>query len=334
MDDDLSELIKETVALHILDISTISSNSTALIRLPSPNSNLVGPDSEFLAFRLYAQELQQATISIRDHRMAESLDEASRLDEALINTSEELERIAREDRILAQGLSRGIPLPQLLAPESIKEILCPSTFLEIEDALPGKTEKGKASADSKNRYQTSASATLSSVPTQYFECVICGDRKPSYQLIPVHCSHSHRYCIDCLRSLFVAATNDESLNPPKCDGTIINLSLILPYLTTRQTLEFKAKSIEFSTTRRLYCFSPSCSTFLGSLAEGEVVPVQCYKCFKRSCKACGSAWHGLFTPCKDGNDAEAVEVLRNDFNYQRCPGCRRMVELQVGCYHM
>lgn len=272
---------------------------------------------------------------LEDHRIAEGLSEASRLDEDLIDRFEELERIAREDRILAQGLSRGIPLPQLPAPEPIREAICPSVFNEVDNTLTYKNEKGKAIEDTQNRQQQN-SATLfsSSFQTQYFECVICGDRKPSHQLLQVHCPHSHRYCIDCLRSLFLAATNDESLNPPKCDGTIINLSLILPYLTTKQTLEFKAKSIEFSTTRRLYCFSPSCSTFLGSLSENEVVPVQCYKCYKRSCKACGTAWHGLFSPCNNGDDAEAVEVLRKDFNYQRCPGCQRMVELHVGCYHM
>jgi len=102
------------------------------------------------------------------------------------------------------------------------------------------------------------------------------------------------------------------------------------------------KSREFSTLNRVYCASPRCSQFLGPcvkrmawLALGQEV----YKCScgTSTCSMCKKAHEaGVKHSCRDVTDKEMEDVLAlgREEGWARCPGCRTMVELNMGCYHM
>jgi hypothetical protein len=75
-----------------------------------------------------------------------------------------------------------------------------------------------------------------------------------------HIQCGHAYCVECLRNLFKASMQDESLMPPRCCQKEIPIDLAK--LTLNETEYFNAKRLEYSTTDRLYCSQPTCSTFI------------------------------------------------------------------------
>jgi hypothetical protein len=70
----------------------------------------------------------------------------------------------------------------------------------------------------------------------------------------------HAYCLGCLRDLFKASMQDESLMPPRCCRQAIPLALAK--LTLKEIEDYNAKQLEYSTTDRLYCSQPTCSIFI------------------------------------------------------------------------
>lgn len=148
--------------------------------------------------------------------------------------------------------------------------------------------------------------------------------------IQVPCQHKHFYDRDCLRELALLSTRDESLMPIRCDGTDIPLRLLEGVLSPKEFTSFNKKRVEFGTTNRLYCSTPSCSDFLGTSSSTKVA-ILCNKCGASSCRACRAPWHGAFGLC---GASDAVAVLARKFGCQQCPRCRRVVEMSQGCYHM
>jgi hypothetical protein len=71
---------------------------------------------------------------------------------------------------------------------------------------------------------------------------------------------NHRYHAKCLKQLFTLSMQDETLMPPRCCGQEIPVAL--PQLTLREIEKFNDKRLEYSTTDRLYCSQPTCSTFI------------------------------------------------------------------------
>ncbi len=70
----------------------------------------------------------------------------------------------------------------------------------------------------------------------------------------------HAYCLECLKQLFMVSMQDETLMPPRCCQKEIPIALA--QLTPKEIEDFNAKHVEFSTTDRLYCSQPTCSTFI------------------------------------------------------------------------
>jgi hypothetical protein len=75
-----------------------------------------------------------------------------------------------------------------------------------------------------------------------------------------HTPCGHAYCIECLKELFIKSMQDETLMPPRCCQQEIPIALAK--LTLKETQDFNAKRLEYSTANRLYCSQPTCSTFI------------------------------------------------------------------------
>jgi hypothetical protein len=75
-----------------------------------------------------------------------------------------------------------------------------------------------------------------------------------------HAPCGHVYCTGCLRKLFEASMQDETLMPPRCCHKEIPIALAK--LTLKETENFNAKLLESLTEDRLYCSRPTCSTFI------------------------------------------------------------------------
>ncbi|KAB8243547.1 hypothetical protein BDV35DRAFT_362788 [Aspergillus flavus] len=161
------------------------------------------------------------------------------------------------------------------------------------------------------------------------QCCICFERYESSDIIRLECGDL--YCTDCLKSLFMRATKDEQLFPPRCCRQYIPLSLITKQMTTEEKDAFQRAKIEFSTSNRTYCSNTVCGRFI---IPSNIFSEQakCEYCGSSTCAMCKNPFHSDDCP----EDAALQEMLKlsTSQGWQRCLSCKAMVELTIGCYHM
>ncbi|KAI5481600.1 hypothetical protein MNV49_002826 [Pseudohyphozyma bogoriensis] len=291
-------------------------------------------NAERVAFTLYKKELVALQAFEADRRLALSINTAVQADGPAVEAHVAAERQAEQDRSMARDLAAGRRTPTTTRPS-------PSTRSPASSLSSPVPSQAKSTAPSKVPSLTSqmdalrlSPAGATSSPSEV-DCVICGDSLYKSSAIKVPCPHGHHYCRHCLRDLAVRAMDDETLMPPRCDGVPIPMELITPRLTPEQQKRFASKKVEFGTPDRLYCSTATCSKFLGAATSAaHKRSVQCGDCSSSTYSACKAPWHGAFGACGKGSDAEVVDAITREHGFQRCPTCRRLVELSVGCYHM
>lgn len=74
--------------------------------------------------------------------------------------------------------------------------------------------------------------------------------------------YEHRYCIKCAKDLFVQATHDETLWPPRCCKTPIDVDLVRRHMTGEELKAYDLACVEFATINRTYCSNRQCGSFL------------------------------------------------------------------------
>lgn len=181
----------------------------------------------------------------------------------------------------------------------------------------------------------SCSGTTVVSPTGH-DCVICQD--PIYGA-EIRAPCGHYYDIGCITDLFQSATKDETLYPPRCCRQNIPFAQAHPHLSQALITTFQNKQTEFSTLKRVYCSSPTCSLFLGPLSEGifsgKVYTCPAPNCRRRTCGKCREQYTGDWAHiCRPDADAGQVLELGRASGWARCPGCSQMIELNIGCFHM
>ncbi|KAF8841104.1 hypothetical protein BDN67DRAFT_967585, partial [Paxillus ammoniavirescens] len=167
-------------------------------------------------------------------------------------------------------------------------------------------------------------------------CVICQD--PIFGS-EIRAPCGHYYDIACVTNLFQSATRDETLYPPRCCRQNIPVAQVRPHLSQALITEFQQKSEEFSTLKRVFCSSPTCSRFLGPVTEGlfigRVYDCPAPTCTRRTCGSCRGEYSKVVPHvCRPDADAAQVLTLGRTAGWSRCPGCSQMIELNVGCFHM
>lgn len=129
---------------------------------------------------------------------------------------------------------------------------------------------------------------------------------------------------------------DEALFPPRCCKKPIPVEDRVEASLGRPLVrEWRAKELEFSCLRRVYCADPRCSRFLGAEGEGNFSCV-CGKITCAKCKSEADIPGELKHDCTKTQNhlEEAVLALGKEEGWARCPGCRAMIELYTGCYHL
>ncbi|KAF1958594.1 ariadne RING finger [Byssothecium circinans] len=168
--------------------------------------------------------------------------------------------------------------------------------------------------------------------SQMFQCAACCSRFPVARMVTAKCSH--RYCVDCMISLFMRSTKDESLFPPKCCRQPIALSMISPYMSADDLATFEAKTEELTTTYRVYCSNHSCNAFIPprQITNGTHRAV-CSDCAHSTCSICKNTFH-KDSDCPEDPGIQQTLELAHEQGWQTCPRCKSLVELRTGCYHM
>ncbi|TKA80377.1 hypothetical protein B0A55_01903 [Friedmanniomyces simplex] len=137
-------------------------------------------------------------------------------------------------------------------------------------------------------------------------------------------------CTGCLDTIFKLAMTDETFYPPQCCRCPLPIKAALRHLPPATVREYKAKRLELTTVNKTYCHKSACSAFIAphSIHNGEAF---CQECRAKTCSKCKCAAH--FGPCTFAEDAELLGIARVE-KWQRCPGCRRLVERSEGCPDM
>ncbi|KAF5353321.1 hypothetical protein D9756_007983 [Leucocoprinus leucothites] len=351
IDTETSTVIAE---LLYSDLQELASQRKGKSRYNAPLS-----DSEY-ALQLQSEHLEGMLTQMQDAEIAKRMQNAMRMDQALIEQMVLNEQVARQDHEAALALSRGEQLPGLTEEQraiergaktgrdalsmDMLEVLSPRLRPTSDSAL----DKGKNKA-------VSFSPSDSSVRLPGLDLRVpnerCDDRIPIGKLsLKAPCDHY--YCMDCLASLVRAATTDESLFPVRCCRKNIPAEILTRYLSKALLTTFQAKAKEFGTPAdaRVYCCVPTCSAFLGNAEEAKrnrtldwaalywaspdsPAKLQCDKCWVETCVECRQRTHPNNT-CQQNGAADQVKDLARAQGWQTCPSCKRIIELAFGCNHM
>lgn len=164
------------------------------------------------------------------------------------------------------------------------------------------------------------------------ECASCFEKFSRWKCVVAPCSHV--YCRKCTVSLIDVCIEDESLYPVKCCKQPLSKTQLSGTLNAKRRATFELKSREFSTSPdlRTYCSNPQCSTFLGS-SSGRPSDIVCRTCRTSTCIKCRQRSHSNET-CQGNAGTLKVQEMARKEGWQTCPGCKTIVELHEGCFHM
>jgi hypothetical protein len=282
---------------------------------------------------IWEEELLVAKQNSHDRRMALSMSNAIASDQNAMAALRASERIAERDRAIAFNMSGAAPPRVAPCPEEteLSGVDFPheddyDTVSEVMSSLMGRVDL--TSGDATNE-RGEASVSVRS-PYAFAKCVSCLDQFPVPQTTDSPCGHV--YCNACMKQLFVNATIDEELYPPRCCGNVIPADIALRLLDYKELQAFSAKGVECNTIDRVYCADISCSTFI-PLRSITGDSANCPTCRKVTHTLCKSLEHPD-QDCPSDEPLQQVLSLGESEGWRRCFNCRSMVELGRGCNHI
>ncbi|KAJ6543150.1 hypothetical protein B0H19DRAFT_1000805 [Mycena capillaripes] len=309
--------------LALEDINDVRNSSKGKGREDSEPS-----DAEY-ALRAFAQEAEDALRFFQDLELARSMDNALELDQPVLSVLSVVEDGVRDDHLYAEALQNGHALP---AQSEVQRLLEDPDFSLLSHDAGDATSDVDAVGDSD---AAEASTSVREMRPRRAQCVICRDDLRPSTSFRAPCEHF--YCRQCVANLATACIGDESLFPLQCCRQNIPMDGplgVCAQLDVRLRLSLRKKAVEFGTVfkDRLYCPQPTCSVFLGSTAilRGDVV---CLRCNTSACAVCKQVTHPG-ERCGENAAIEQVKALAREQNWQTCPGCAQIIDLQQGCYHM
>ncbi|KAF4856950.1 putative E3 ubiquitin-protein ligase ARI7 [Colletotrichum siamense] len=160
------------------------------------------------------------------------------------------------------------------------------------------------------------------------KCDMCMDEQPQTSLSHTTCNH--KYCSGCLINIFEASITDESLFLPKCCG---NAFPVAEHVLGNELVErWRVKEVEYTTPNRTYCHVPACSVFIpSSNINGDVGHCPVY--WHSTCTLCKGPAHPNHACEQDQATQEVLRIAAKN-NWQRCPRCQAIIELNQGCHHI
>ncbi|KAF9888593.1 hypothetical protein FE257_008525 [Aspergillus nanangensis] len=271
------------------------------------------------------EELLAAYSFDRDRVLARSTATAIATDQNILIALAHNERVAEQDRHYAMSLSGNANAS--VAPDQAESLLFNIADDNAISSVMGDLMDRVNSDSGEGSSHTFQDFPISGLTVK---CASCLEAFDADDCLTTSCVHS--YCRDCTRQIFLGATKDEELYPPRCCGRIIPPGIAIRILDYSELRAFCERGMEYAAKDRLYCSSPTCSKFIPPFAiNGEL----------GTCHACEQQTH---LPCRARApphvdcplDAQLQEVLAlaEVEGWRRCPHCRTMVELQHGCNHI
>ncbi|KAH8434458.1 BRcat and Rcat domain-containing protein [Aspergillus melleus] len=314
------------LAVQLAEIEIYHDNDKGKYRSDAP------PDYEN-AILVFSDELTAYKVFLGDRKLANSIARAVEVDGPAISVIIEQEKQDQEDgRLARETAASDAPLESL-------EIDSQAGYLR------SKTDQGKCNltprlkntddsdesneaAGSSITYARRQAEAIQKMKTEVQCCVCLNDFLP-HRTIRLECSDL--YCDDCLRDLFLRATKDESLYPPRCCRVLIPLLLIQGHMSAEELTQFEAAAVEYNTTDRTYCSNMECCQFIPP-SRITADRADCASCGFSTCTMCKNSFHQ--EDCAADSALQATLALADSKGWQRCFSCRSLVELGIGCYHI
>lgn len=192
------------------------------------------PDAE-VAYANFQTELETYRGFLSDQKLARSIASAVDTDARVIAGIVQEEAEARDDRRMAVQISHDDPEIEA-APLSVESELrgtISDWMSTVSETIAGNTvveysddEDEAGSSMSYSERQADALGNL----FKSFQCCVCCESFQSPFIIKLKCGD--RFCVGCLKELFVRASRDETLFPVRCHKEPIPLALIERSMTT------------------------------------------------------------------------------------------------------
>lgn len=294
------------------------------------------PDFE-IAFSSFQAELEMYRTFLGDQRLAQSMGAAVHTDEAIISDLTAQEIQSHADHHFVLQLSNDDPEieapPQSVgaqAERNIEDWMSTVTGTmaahSVVDFSDEETEAGPSLT-----YSERQAVTIKKLNME-FHCIACTDRAPRANMVTAPCGH--RYCGDCVKSLFMRSTKDESLYPPKCCKQHIPLASAARFLDETDLAVFQLAAVEFATQHRVYCSNLKCGMFIvPNNIESSLQRAFCSACGTETCTSCTNGYHPGHD-CPDDPSLRQTQELAASLGWQTCQACKRVVQLWSGCNHM
>ncbi|MCJ1281945.1 hypothetical protein MMC26_001268 [Xylographa opegraphella] len=324
MDEDTEEL---SLSLQLQDLEALiatTDNSDA-------TSMRSDGDTALIAYR---DQVAAKLDMLRDGRMARSIARAVQQDGSVLRTAglqEQLEIPDRENTFRMEG-ERDPNLPASIV--GLTE--------ETEDVVIGRLESLNTISSNivdlaptsqlsvHNQPQVKLSVKNEDVIGVMKTCASCQESVAYFDAVYGPCGHD--YCKACVKQLFLMATRDESLFPPRCCRKTIPLAAASVFFTEEFVRQFEAKALEYTTPNRTYCAWIPCAAFIPPGNINNEIGL-CLDCGLSTCTFCKNCSHGS-QDCPEDVASQQLVVVAQEAGWQRCYRCKRFVELVQGCNHI
>jgi hypothetical protein len=172
---------------------------------------------------------------------------------------------------------------------------------------------------------------------EVYECVICSTEcNPDGGIVPCE----HFMCNDCAVWAFELAVQGNGLEsfPAKCCQPI-HRRLAEHLLTLEIVEKYKAKALEYYTSRVLRVYCVDCGKFLAPYTfsnDDAMYTVAKCACGANTCVGCKQTWDENHH-CDDDDDSVNPDWLpeyTSSCRIKRCPSCRMWIEHMEACNHM
>ncbi|KAI0651652.1 hypothetical protein C8Q79DRAFT_1004927 [Trametes meyenii] len=349
----LDDLLVPAILAQIVKLRVHDPDRHPKTHNDAPGRSVLAPppahahEDEELAISLFTQETEALFNAARDDDLLEELafqEELEAYDHAVALAMEaERDPPPMPERI-ARGNRRELPVILDHDESDTEDSFPPPSALDIQAALKNAALGDLSTENNDETIEHLLSRLphgdkilallqrhfpLAAAPSPPLEsCTVCGDDICG-TVVRLKCGHT--FDADCIQEMFKKASTDESLFPPKCCQGAVALSEVEPHLPHAFVEHYNKKAIEFSTPDRVYCHVPTCASFLGPAADAPAT-LRCAECAAGTCACCKEQTHpGV--PCHFAAE-DAVLDLGKEHGWQRCPACRHLVELSIGCYHI
>ncbi|XDG06850.1 hypothetical protein ABKA04_006465 [Annulohypoxylon sp. FPYF3050] len=158
-------------------------------------------------------------------------------------------------------------------------------------------------------------------------CHCCFDPYPKTDLYELDCLH--KYCSNCIRTIFTTSFEQEGNFPPHCCDDTIHLTPRLVALLGKDVWSvYIAKRAEYKPGKRIYCSNTGCGSFISVDYRFNHFAI-CQKCDALTCTKCRNPCHEGDCPADDGSSE--VKKLAKDQGWVECPKCGTVIEKAAGC---